>query len=411
MTDRLLPSTYRLRHRCTVRPSTGPPVRFFYFVLLLTSIPIPPIPPIPLLSLLPSSYIYQYRQTSNRRDYVPEIVIVQGNSCSRPITSGEGMANNNSAAPYSSSSAPASSSSSMPPRPPPQPSAASSSSSVATIGRECAKCLSYLTRALDGGTATASSSSRPATLLRALGVISPIDGRRTNIAENNENGSGVDRGSNSSSNNKIYELTPNRRGVMIRLEDHHAHNKYNNNSSSNEGTANVENVRDSQHRESMVMVGSSGDNSHQQQKQPQHKEPIHRRLSNAASQLASNITSGQNNNTGIVLTTSPLSSSSPSSHNASTKDSSITTITIECSPCGSDTRAEASARAYVRGPDPLGIVLCSNRLASQREIEEVLVHELVHIYDVHVRQMDLRDCKQLAYSEVRAAREAECGNR
>jgi hypothetical protein len=35
----------------------------------------------------------------------------------------------------------------------------------------------------------------------------------------------------------------------------------------------------------------------------------------------------------------------------------------------------------------------------------------VHIYDVHVRQMDLRDCKQLAYSEVRAAREAECGNR
>ena len=33
-----------------------------------------------------------------------------------------------------------------------------------------------------------------------------------------------------------------------------------------------------------------------------------------------------------------------------------------------------------------------------------------HRIDVHSRQMDLRDCKSLAYSEVRAAREAECSN-
>jgi hypothetical protein len=31
--------------------------------------------------------------------------------------------------------------------------------------------------------------------------------------------------------------------------------------------------------------------------------------------------------------------------------------------------------------------------------------------DAHSRKMDLRDCKQLAYSEVRAAREAECSNK
>jgi len=34
----------------------------------------------------------------------------------------------------------------------------------------------------------------------------------------------------------------------------------------------------------------------------------------------------------------------------------------------------------------------------------------VYCIDVHSRKMDLRDCKQLAYSEVRAAREAECFN-
>ena len=99
------------------------------------------------------------------------------------------------------------------------------------------------------------------------------------------------------------------------------------------------------------------------------------------------------------------------STNEKVSSNNVTTIAIECIQCGSDTRAEGGARAFVRGPDPLSIVLCSNRLSSQREVEEVLVHELVHIYDVHSKKMDLRDCRQLAYSEVRAAREAECRNR
>jgi hypothetical protein len=88
----------------------------------------------------------------------------------------------------------------------------------------------------------------------------------------------------------------------------------------------------------------------------------------------------------------------------------ITTIAIECQSCGSDTRAEAGARAYVKGPEPLSIVLCSNRLSSQREIDEVLLHELIHTYDIKERKLDLTKCNQLAYSEVRAAREAECSN-
>jgi hypothetical protein len=67
-----------------------------------------------------------------------------------------------------------------------------------------------------------------------------------------------------------------------------------------------------------------------------------------------------------------------------------------------------TARAYVRGPTPLSIILCHNRLSTSNEISEVLTHELIHIYDVFVRNMDLRQCHLLAYSEVRAARDAEC---
>ena len=111
-----------------------------------------------------------------------------------------------------------------------------------------------------------------------------------------------------------------------------------------------------------------------------------------------------------LITTSPAAdAAAPTGEKpVQVKKDDFTTITIECKPCGNSSRAEAGARAYVMGPKPLSIVLCSNRTSSQQEIEEVLVHELIHIYDVHSRRMDLRDCRQLAYSEVRSAREAEC---
>ena len=141
--------------------------------------------------------------------------------------------------------------------------------------------------------------------------------------------------------------------------------------------------------------------------------PLTKRLTKVAEFMLTN-EGKESSSSGSVLTTSPAvdyqQQVAIDDDIQSSKKSNITTIAIECMKCGSDTRAEGGARAFVRGPEPLSIVLCSNRLSSQREVDEVLVHELVHIYDVHSRKMDLRDCKQLAYSEVRAAREAECFN-
>ena len=90
-------------------------------------------------------------------------------------------------------------------------------------------------------------------------------------------------------------------------------------------------------------------------------------------------------------------------------DTAFESLKIECRPCSS-TGPESGARAFVMGPYPLSIVLCSNRLSyhDSTEMEQVLVHELVHVYDVRVHRLDLRSCENLAYSEVRAARDAEC---
>jgi hypothetical protein len=84
-------------------------------------------------------------------------------------------------------------------------------------------------------------------------------------------------------------------------------------------------------------------------------------------------------------------------------------LQITCKKCGND-GPEGGARAYEKGPYPLSIVLCSNRLSRKEEIDEVLVHELMHVYDVHYRNWDLTNCYTLAKSEVRAAREAECAD-
>lgn len=42
------------------------------------------------------------------------------------------------------------------------------------------------------------------------------------------------------------------------------------------------------------------------------------------------------------------------------------------------------ARAYMEAP-PMSVVLCANRLQDRAEMEEALVHELVHVYDVSRR--------------------------
>jgi hypothetical protein len=123
-------------------------------------------------------------------------------------------------------------------------------------------------------------------------------------------------------------------------------------------------------------------------------------------------------------------------------------LTLECRPCG-DRGPEGGARAYVMGPSPLSVVVCQNRLVHTplapptlaqdgtsgkdggagasassssaappplrreqvEEMDEILSHELSHVYDVRNLLLDLRSCENLAYSEVRAARVAECRTR
>lgn len=84
------------------------------------------------------------------------------------------------------------------------------------------------------------------------------------------------------------------------------------------------------------------------------------------------------------------------------------TIELKCRKCAS-TGPEAGARAFLMGPQPLSVIVCHNRVQSERgELEEILTHELVHLFDVQTLQLDLQRCENLAYSEVRAAKAAEC---
>ena len=54
------------------------------------------------------------------------------------------------------------------------------------------------------------------------------------------------------------------------------------------------------------------------------------------------------------------------------------------------------------------ITLCANKLQSADSIREALTHELIHAYDHCAARRDLTRCDELACSEIRAAREAEC---
>eukprot|EP00978_Attheya_sp_CCMP212_P012236 scaffold30406_cov52-Attheya_sp.AAC.5 len=92
--------------------------------------------------------------------------------------------------------------------------------------------------------------------------------------------------------------------------------------------------------------------------------------------------------------------------NANANNNDEATVEVECRRCGTE-GPESGARAFVKGPNPLSIVVCANRIFSRSDMEQVLVHELIHVHDVRVLGMELRSCTELAYSEIRAAREAE----
>jgi len=55
-----------------------------------------------------------------------------------------------------------------------------------------------------------------------------------------------------------------------------------------------------------------------------------------------------------------------------------------------------------------GITILHDRVHTRADIEQLLVHELVHAVDHHVTKLDLSTCGGLACSEIRAAKLAEC---
>jgi hypothetical protein len=77
--------------------------------------------------------------------------------------------------------------------------------------------------------------------------------------------------------------------------------------------------------------------------------------------------------------------------------------------CSDTSEPDINARAFLRNTQPLQIELCVNKL-HQVDIEEALIHELVHAFDYAFKRYDFSTCKGLAFSEVRAAREAECSS-
>ncbi|KAJ0402348.1 hypothetical protein ATCC90586_006544 [Pythium insidiosum] len=79
-------------------------------------------------------------------------------------------------------------------------------------------------------------------------------------------------------------------------------------------------------------------------------------------------------------------------------------IDFVCIDCRDD-GPEGRARAFFSAPPPT-VVFCANRLHSPKEVEETMVHELIHAYDFTVRKMDITKADVLA--EIRSARESEC---
>ena len=83
-------------------------------------------------------------------------------------------------------------------------------------------------------------------------------------------------------------------------------------------------------------------------------------------------------------------------------------LRVSCRPC-TNTGIEGNARAFMMD-NPLEIILCTNRVRNE-DIGEVLRHEAIHVFDYYTKKCDFMDCKGVAYSEVRAARESECANK
>ena len=179
---------------------------------------------------------------------------------------------------------------------------------------------------------------------------------------------------NSTQSKKLYETTNGGRGVLISLENKEKNPHTITEKSETPLSMPIDNTTTIQEEKS--------NNTNEKKKGNDMYEKKNITLAKRFTKVAEYML--KESSSGGVLTTSPAvdhrQQVAVDYDIQAAKKKNITTIEIECMKCGSDTRAEGGARAFVRGPEPLSIVLCSNRLSSQREVDEVLVHELVHIY-------------------------------
>ena len=253
--------------------------------------------------------------------------------------------------------------------------AAAADSNSSGLKPSCVRCANYLTEALTSATATADGPVR--SLLDAMGATTSLV-RATSNNDGNGNAAAVE--------------------AVITVPNMVAESNTSVTAEADHRKPAIQHIDTSSESQNQTILGN-----------------IRRRLTGAGSSMAPQHAPMMGGaGSGMAVATSAvrdaaqpnLDEDGTADDGNGNSDGSIS-VSISCQQCSS-TGPEGGARAYVRGPHPLSVVLCSNRLHNPAEVQEVLVHELIHIYDMHSRGLDFHDCHQLAYSEVRAARDAEC---
>jgi hypothetical protein len=86
-------------------------------------------------------------------------------------------------------------------------------------------------------------------------------------------------------------------------------------------------------------------------------------------------------------------------------DSIKSNVTMSCQTCSGEGK-ERNLKAYLTNLNK--IVLCTNKLKVKDDYKTALIHEAIHAYDLENMKSQFLTCDGLAYSELRAAREADC---
>jgi hypothetical protein len=76
--------------------------------------------------------------------------------------------------------------------------------------------------------------------------------------------------------------------------------------------------------------------------------------------------------------------------------------------CGLGDPFLKSRSYFKRSDESREIILFANKLKTKNEIEETLIHELIHAHDDCVKKLNLNKLNDIACSEIRAAYHAEC---